>query len=294
MNKLVLVLAAAFSAASFADEVDGMVAIVGTTPVLKSDVIDAMRGSDVSDMSRFDEFRNKLIERRLILLAASDSKMTMQEWLVDNRVGEIIRDNFAGDRNKLIEALARQKIPFSEWRRHLKEEMIVSAMRWQVVASNAKASPRAMRKEYADHPERYKTAMKASLSVILLKPEDASMKDEVDKALQTSSFEDVAKKYSVDIHAADGGLWKDVDIEQAFRPEICEAFASVKEGETTPWIELDGWNFLLRKNSETGVRAQSFAEAYDAIERNVKEAEAARLHREWIDRLKKRYYIRMF
>ena len=84
----------------FALEVDGVAAQVGTETILRSDVYNEMRRQGLSDSSRYIEVRNEMIERKLVAKAAQDSKMQMQDWVVENRVREIINRAFGGDRNK--------------------------------------------------------------------------------------------------------------------------------------------------------------------------------------------------
>ena len=289
---LAATLFAAFAA--FADEIDGVAARVGSSVILKSDVLTEMRrvgaGSD-----RYDEIREEMIERELILRAAIESKLQMQEWVVENRLREIVDRAFGGDRNKLMEALAKDKVAYPEWRQRIKDDMLVAAMRWQVVDKNIQATPAAMREEYAAHPERYIADRRVTVSAILLGPGDAAKYEEIDAALKDgASFADLAKKYSVDAKAGEGGQWKDVKPEEVFRPEICDEIAKMPKGTMSKWIELDGWKFLLRKDNETGGDTMSFADAYDAVAANVKDAEAKRLYEDWVNRLKRASYIKVY
>ena len=154
MRRLVLALAAA-ALPAIAVEIDGVAAKVGSETILRSDVAEEMRRMGLRDPSRFDEVRNEIIDRKLILKAAVESKMTIQDWVVENRMREIIDTAFGGDRNKLIETLGRQRISYPEWQARMKEDMVVSAMRWNVVDKNVSASPAAIRAEFEAHPERY-------------------------------------------------------------------------------------------------------------------------------------------
>ena len=291
MKEIAAAAVAAMAAALFAVDVDGIVATVDSQPILRSDVLAEMRRDGIEDESKFTEVRNALIDRRLILKAAKESKMTMQEWVIDNRVREIVENAFGGDRNQLVATLARQKMPYSEWRNRIKEDMVVAAMRWNVVEKNVTAAPAEMRAEYREHPERYSTMGKVTVSVILLKPSDSELKGEVEKALKSEDFAEVAKAYSADSHAVEGGVWKDVIPAEVFRPEICEEIAKMPKATLSRWIELDGWNFLIRKDDESGSTPRTFAEAYADIESNVKDAKAAKLYEEWIERLRDEAYI---
>ena len=273
--------------------VDGIAAKVDSSVILRSEVVNELRRMG-ADATRFTEVRNDMIDRRLILKAAAASKLTMQDWVVENRVREIIARVFGGDRNKLMETLARQKISYTEWRERMREDLIVSAMRWQVVDKNVTASPAEMKEEYASHPERYALDRKVTVSVILLKPEDAAKKAEVDAALKNEPFADVARRYSADVNASKGGVWKDVNPEESFRSEVCAEIEKMPKGTISKWIDLDGWSFLLRKDDETEPRPRTFAEAYDDIEANVKEARARQIYENWIERLRAEAYIKVF
>ena len=278
---------------ALAVEVDGVAAQVGSQTILKSDVYEEMRRGHM-DPSMYNYARNELIDRKLILKAAQDSKMTMQEWVVENRIREIVQKSFDGDRNKLMDTLAKQRISYPEWRQKMKDDMIVGAMRWQIVDKNVDATPGDMREEYKRHPERYGEGGKVTVSVILLKPDDVAKRDEVSAAIRTNDFAEVAKKFSADSHASEGGVWKDIDPKDCFREEVCEEIAKMPKGTMSRWLELDGWSFLLRKDAETPAKKLSFADAYDQIDANVREQKAKKLYLDWIARLRAASYIKVY
>ena len=280
--------------AAFAEEIDAIAARVGSSVILRSDVVGEMRRGGLA-ADKYREVLDEMIERDLILKAANESKLQMQDWVVENRVREIVEHAFGGDRNKLMSALAKDQVSYPEWRQRLKDDMIVGAMRWQVVDKNLAASPSQMREEYAAHPERYMADRRVTVSAILLGPSDAGKTAEIDEALRSGTdFSVLARKYSADAKAKDGGQWKDVKPEDVFRPEICAEIAKMPKGTMSQWIELDGWKFLLRKDDETGGGKSSFAEAYDTIAAKVKNDQAKRLYDAWIARLKEASYIKIY
>ena len=293
LKRGLVIFAAAFGGVCNAVEVDGMAAQVDTATILKSDIVAEMRRAGLP-ADRYKAVLEEMIERKLILKAAKESKMTIQDWVVENRIRDIITRAFDGDRNRLMESLAQQKVSYPEWRQRLLDDMIVGAMRWQIVDKTVAASPAAMRAEFANNPERYMAGGRTTVSVILLKPEDAGKRDEVLALLKEKPFSEVAKEYSADTHASEGGVWTDVVPSDEFRPEVCNALAALGKGETSEWIDLDGWSFLLRKEDESETRSMTFAEAYDRIEANVREESAAKIYAEWIDRLKAKAYIKVF
>ena len=276
-----------------AAEVDGVAARVGKETILKSDIVLEMRRMN-APASAYVEVRNQMIDRKLILNAAAEAKVTMQEWVIESRIREMIDRAFGGDRNKLMDTLAKQKVSYPDWRSRMKDDMIVAAMRWNVIDKNVVARPADMRREFEEHPDRYVTGGRTTVAVILLKPDDAARRDDVSAALATNDFATVAKAWSADSHAAQGGVWKDIVPADVFKPEICTEIAAMPCGTISRWIELDGWSFLLKKLDETPGKARTFEEAYSDIETNVREAEAKSAYDAWLERLRSETYIKVY
>lgn len=293
MKKALIALAAVGMAfGAMAEEVDGIVAQVGDTTILRSEVLRRMRPFGMPVNEDYDKLLQQIIEEKLILKAATLAKMTLQDWVIDNRIREITEKSFGGDRNKLIEALAAEKLPYSDFRQRIKEDLIVTAMRWNAIDKFVNPSPAQMRKEFQEHPERYRSPATVTVSVILLREGDD--REAVEEALKSEDFATVARHYSADTHAKDGGLWKDIRPDEVFLPDVCDAIAALKSGETSGWIELGGWAFLVRKESETASTERSFAEAYEDVELNCRIQRSEELYRRWIDILKADTYIKVY
>lgn len=283
MRRLIIALSAAAALPAAAVEVDGVAARVGTETILRSDVAEEMRRMGLRDPSCFEEVRNDMIDRKLILKAAVDAKMTMQDWVVESRIREIVDKSFGGDRNKLIEALGHQRISYPEWHARMKEDMVVSAMRWNVVNKNVSASPAAMRAEFEAHPERYSRPATVSVSVVTLKPEEKDRRSEIS-----------AKLKDVDFLALGAKKYEKVKAEDEFSPELCAEIASLPRGTISRWLEIDGWSFLVRKDDEVSGAAMTFEEAYDKVAEAVKEEAARKAYRDWIERLRAETYVKVF
>lgn len=277
------VVSALLVGAAAAVEIDGIAARVGEDAILRSDVFAEMRRAGASDDSLYPKFLNDLIDRRLILRAAKQAKVTMQDWVVESRVRELVSKSFGGDRNRLVEALARQRQTYPEWHARTREDMIVGAMRWNVVDKNVSASPAALRREFRENRSRYVRDHRVTVTAIFLKPEERGRREEISAALKEKTFEELgARKY------------EDVKPEEAFKPEIAAEIARMPKGGVSKWLEIDGWSFLLRKDDETQGKALSFEEAYDDVVASVREAEARRLYLDWIRRLRSEAYVKTY
>ena len=292
--KLVVAVAIVAGATTLpAVEVDGIAAKVGADNILKSEVMMELRRMRLPD-NEYPRVLQDLIDRRLIVKAAGEAKMTMQEWVIEGRIRDIITKSFGGDRNKLMETLSAQKVSYPEWHQRMKEDMIVSAMRWNVIDKNAVVSPSALRKEFNDHRDRYDKPAKVTLSVILLNPESITNRVTISSLLRERDFEDLAKEYSADIHAAEGGIWKEIVPGDVFKPEICAEIAKMPKGTISHWIELDGWSYLLKKIDEIESVRVTFADAYEAIEGNLREEMARKAYDDWLARLREETFIKIY
>ena len=316
MKKLQFLMIIMATAAAQGAVMDGLAAKVDNECITIGDVLAEVRRNPSAregfvaagrDRAKLDVLYRKtidaLIDRKLILKAAADKKMDMQEWVVDNRVREIIKDNFNGDRNELEAELQKSNTPFEEWRNVIKEDLIIAGMRYQMVEKYVQnVSPAAMREEYENHRSRYADESKTTVSVILLRlasDGQPSVKERAGTILKRLSAPDadfaaLAREYSSDSHAKDGGMWKDVKPEEAFRPEIAEAIAALKVGEHSKLVDLDGWGFIVKKDAETVSKQLSFAEAYDKIARNIRRARSAEAYEAWLKRLRDEAFIKTY
>ena len=181
MRKLFFVFAAAVSAAVSAAKLDGIAARVDSNVITVGDVMEEIRrnpdigkraasGNEDEMKALFKAALDNLIERRLILKAAAQKQVEILEWVIDNQLREIVNRSFGGDMNKLQEEMTRSKVPMSEYRNTVKEDILVRGMRQQMIEQFVTASPATMKKEYADHPEKYRQEGKVTVRVILLKP----------------------------------------------------------------------------------------------------------------------------
>ena len=315
MKKATLALSALFAAAAGAAMLDGVAAKVNDIVITVGDVMTEINrnpntrkyfaSSKPEDAAKlYSEALDTLIDNKLILRSAADKKMEMQEWVVDNRIREIVKDGFDGDMNKLTAALAQSRVALSDWRNTIRDSMIIQAMRYQIIEKNLQATPAAMHKEYEAHRDRYVKEPKTTVSVILLRPPRADDKDTpsvttrgeelLARLEKGENFADLARVYSADSHAKEGGQWKDVKPDEAFRPEIAEAIAKLKVGEFSNLVNLDGWGFIVRKDAETVGKQLTFAEAYDEIARRVKADAAKAEYEAWMKRLRAESFVKKY
>jgi parvulin-like peptidyl-prolyl isomerase len=291
---------------------DGVAAYVNESKITIAEVMNEVRRQPIDQVpegEREQRLREMyqlavvgMIDRRLILDAAKKQKVQLQPWAVNARVREILVNNFDNDEAKLNVVLADRKITKEEWRQTLEQDLLLSAMRYQNVEKRVNVTPGEVRAEYEANKDRYRTESAVSVSMIVLDPPEKETDETVATRAATiaaaikegKSFADLARKYSKDSKAAMGGSWGKVNPEDVFRKELTEALAKLKAGEVSPLIVLGSYGYILRKDDQQDVRLLTFEEAQSYVESRLKMAKAEQLYKEWITRLRKDSYIRVF
>jgi len=291
---------------------DGVAAYVNSDMITIADVMSEVRRSPWADTApelrekRLRELYtatlNALIDRKLILASAKKAKMELQSWAVDNRIREIVANNFDGDETKLHNLLADRKIALEEWKKNIEEDLMITAMRYQQVEKRVAPTPSEIRAEYEANKGRYQTESAVAVSMIILDPPSQTGDETVEQraakieaALKAgTSFASLAKTYSKDAKAAEGGSWGKVNPEDVFRKEIVEALAKLKPGEVSPLVMLDDYGYIVRKDEQQDSRALTFEEAAPYVESRLRMRQAEKIYKEWTDRLRAEAYIKIF
>lgn len=291
---------------------DGVAAYVNTEMITIAEVMSEVRRSpwaEVSPEMREKRLRelytatlNALIDRKLILAAAQKSKMELQAWAVDNRIREIVANNFEGEHTKLHDLLSERKIAYEDWRKGIEEDLMITAMRYQQVEKRISPTPTEVREEYEANKGRYQTETAVAVSMIILDPPeqegDPSLEDragKIEAALKAgTTFASLAKTFSKDAKAAQGGSWGKVNPEDVFRAEIVEALNRLMPGEVSPVVILDGYGYMVRKDEQQDSRLLTFEEAAPYVESHLRMRLAEKIYKEWTDRLRAEAYIKVF
>lgn len=291
---------------------DGVAAYVNSDMITIAEVMSEVRRSPWAETSA--ELREKrlrelykatldqLINRRLILASAVKSKMQLQTWAVDARIREIVVNNFDGDQTKLHNLLAERKISLEEWKKNLEEDLMITAMRYQQVEKRVAPTPTEVRAEYEANKGRYQTENAVAVSMIILDPPgkegdetvEARAKKIADALAGGTAFASLAKTYSKDAKASAGGSWGKVNPEDVFRKEIVKALNALKPGEVSQLVVLDGYGYIVRKDEQQDSRMLTFEEAAPYVESHLKMRQAEKLYNDWMERLRKEAYIKIF
>ena len=109
-----------------------------------------------------------LIDRQLIIQAFEKDKLQIPPHFVDERVDQVIKENFGGDRHAFIKTMEAQKYTMSKFRDLERQKIIVQAMRAKNVTSNLIIPPGKVEDYYRKHKELFSNKAQVKLRMIMI------------------------------------------------------------------------------------------------------------------------------
>lgn len=242
----------------------------------------------------FPVVRDLIVDRMLILEEYEASGANLPSTYFNARVEEILAEDYGGDEAKLKESLRRAHMTYDAWVKQVREDVIVQAMRQLQVGKKIQVTPRRVKTYFAEHMDDFATETGTRVRTILILPDQgAAAAEEVMAALKAGGdFAELAKRYSADSQAAQGGDWGYVKPEEAFSPVIAEALKKLKVGEYSDILESAGYRFIVQKvDVQRGARPK-LQDVWPQVESAVRAELGRERYREWIEGLRKKAYIR--
>ena len=243
-----------------------------------------------------------LIDRQLIIQAFKKESYQIPDHYVDQRMHEIIMENFGGDRNTFIKTLEAQNFTLGEFKRLETERMIVQAMRGKNVRRDLIASPAKIEAYYKEHRDSFTAKEQVKLRMIMI-PAHANdgnaaaqkaMAEEILKKLAGGAeFDRMAQIYSEDSSRELGGDWGWIERKTLAGPLEKVAF-SLPVGKVSNIIEFSGNFYLLRVEDKHGGTTRSLASVRDEIENKLLQEEAQALQEKWLASLRSKAFIKTF
>jgi parvulin-like peptidyl-prolyl isomerase len=245
------------------------------------------------------ESLEQLLERKLILHEFTAAGYILPESVIDEFVQERMQSAAGGDRVTLTKTLQAQGLTYEKWRQRLREQFIVEQMRLKNVSSELIISPYKIENYYIAHQDDYKMADQVKLRMIVLNTpggtdaaQTKSLAGEIiAKIKEGAAFSEMAAVYSQGRNP--GGDWGWIE-RKVLRTELADVAFSLKPGEMSGVIETPEAFYLMLVEDKRTAHVRPLGEVRDEIERNLLTEERARLQKQWIERLRKKTFIRYF
>jgi len=308
----------AFCSPAFGEEaqvVDGIAAIVNGDVITYSQVraLSAPREKVLRSQLTGKELDSKLLElrqlalkdlidRRLVIQAFKKESYEIPDHIVDERVHQIIRESFGGDRNTFIKTLEAQNYTLGEFKEKETERIMVQAMRSHNVKQNAIISPTKVEDYYKKHRDEFTSKEQIKLRMIMISgqkdtasaPAQKALAEEVlGKLAAGDEFDRTAQVYSEDSTRDNGGDWGWIEHNTLAAP--LEKFAfNMPVGRISNIIDYAGNYYILKVEDKHGGSTKSLAEARSDIEKKLIQDEAQGLQERWIASLRAKAFIKTF
>lgn len=301
-----------------AQVVDGVAGIVNGDVITISQVQELVRGreeairqgyrgQDVMDKIR--ELRlsalKDLIDRQLILQEFKKKEFSIPPYVVDDRVQQVIRQEFGGDRAAFVRTLQAQGFTLTRFKEIEKDKIIVGAMRQANVKEDFIISPVQIQQYYDKNKGNFSTPDQVKLRMIVLREDSGgdvptagskkAMADEIrDKLAAGSPFDRMASMYSEDADTQQtGGDWGWVE-RKTLNEELSKVAFSLEVGKVSPVIQMGGSYYLLFVEDKKPATIKPMSEVRPEIEQNLIQQERIRAQQRWLDTLRSKAYIKIF
>lgn len=295
---------------------DGIAAVVNQEVVTFSQVRELIgqKEKSVRETLRGEELVNKikeirlqavqdLIDRQLILDEFKKSGFQIPEYVVEERVQTIIREEFGGDRSAFLRTLAAQGYTIDRFRKIELDKIIVQAMRSQMTKVNTVIPAAKVQEYYRQNMAEYTTEEEIKLRMLVLKKGDDGagaddgrrrmMQEIREKIAGGAPFEDLARMYSEDPTQEQGGDWGWIN-RKTLNAELTRIAFTLKPGEVSKITTLGGNYYLLYCEARKPGLTTPLKDVQAEIEQRLVQVERQKAQEEWLSKLRKKAYIKVY
>jgi peptidyl-prolyl cis-trans isomerase SurA len=251
-------------------------------------------------LKALNENLEERLRRQLILHEFKAGGYNIPEPILESAVQEEIDKR--GGRERLTKILNARGMTWEKFRQQTRESIILSALRAKNISQEIIISPHKIESYYLANQSDYKLENQVKLRRIMLKNtadgRDAAatrqLAGEIRAKVKTgSAFSEMASMYTELDDKREGGLWGWLET-SALNTNIVSAVSSLKPGEVSDVIELGNAHYLFLLEDKRTAHHKPLNEVRDEIEANLLKEERDRLEKQWIERLKKKTFVRYF
>jgi peptidyl-prolyl cis-trans isomerase SurA len=239
-----------------------------------------------------------LVDNQLILQEFNKNKFTLPDYVVEEQVQARIKEQFGGDRAAFIRTLEAQGMSMDRFRKMVRDEIIVQAMRQRSVKDDTIISPEKIEEYYKQNIATYSTPEQVHLRMIVINKNGESgkrMAEELrQKALGGADFDKLAQMYSEDPDTQNnGGDWGWID-KKTLNENLTQIAFSLKPGDVSEVTELAGSYYLLYVQEKKAGTTKSLQEVHDDIENKLLEDQRQKAQEKWLAGLREKAFIKIY
>jgi peptidyl-prolyl cis-trans isomerase SurA len=318
---LIFTFSLALSAQAQQSEViDGIAAVVNGDVITYSDVREVIagrermlrasyRGPEVE--ARIKEMRlgalKDLIDRQLIIQEFRKKEKegaTIPEYMIDDRIKTIVREEFGGERSAFVRTLKSQGYTITRFKEVERDKIIVQAMSQAFVKQDFAISPTQVQNYYDKHKVDYSLPEKIKLRMIVLREGDSEMgpaggkkvvADEIRaKLVSGTDFGSMAQMYTEDSDTQKTeGDWGWIE-RKTLSEELAKHAFALPVGKVSEVIQLGNSYYIMMVEARQNASVKAIGEVRDEIEQNLMNQERNKERQRWLDTLRQNAYIKIY
>lgn len=242
---------------------------------------------------------NDLIDRQLIIQEFRTMKASIPAHVVNDRINTIVREEFGGDRRAFLRTIVAQGYTLERLHKMEEEKIIVQAMRSREVKSDPIIPAGSVESYYREHRQEWTTNDEVKLRMIKIsgggEPEKKlkMMKEIRGKVVGGADFGDLARIYSDDSTQDKNGDWGWVK-RGDLAPDMERIAFAQSVGKPSEIVTLNGNFYLLLVEEKKAGVSKPLKELRDEIERRLLQQERQKMQQGWIERLRKKAFIKIY
>jgi peptidyl-prolyl cis-trans isomerase SurA len=246
---------------------------------------------------------NDLVNRQLILQEFKKKEFKIPDYIVEQQLAGIIKDEFGGDRQAFMRTLTAQGYSMNRFRDMEKDKITVQVMRQNNVKGAFAPTPTEIEAYYNANKKEFATPEQVKLRMIVLNSDPLvsdsaastkQMAEEIrEKAKQGADFATLAKTYSMDGTAENGGDWGWVD-EKTLNQDLTKAAFALAPKEVSPCIQIGDSYYILYCEEKKTANFIPIAEVRDGISKKLEQVQRQKATQHWLDGLREKAYIKVY
>jgi peptidyl-prolyl cis-trans isomerase SurA len=248
----------------------------------------------------FKESLDQSIERQLILRDFISAGYNLPESVIDEVVQREIKASF-GDRATLTKTLQARGITYEKWRQQARERFLVNQLRLKNIYQETVISPYKIENYYNEHKTAYQVEDQVKLRMITLNKGDEDeteaarglAQEILTKLKAGAAFSEMATIYSQGAQRSQGGDWGWAE-RKTLRSELADVAFKLKPGELSEVVETPQALFIMLVEDQRISHSRPIAEVREEIEQALLKLERDRLQKKYVEKLRKKTFVRQF
>lgn len=242
---------------------------------------------------------NDLIDRQLILQEFKKQKFQIPDYFINDRVNTIVREEFGGDRQAFVRTIEAQGYSLDRFKETERDKIIVQEMTRSAVKQNVIVPEAQLLEFYQKHLEEFSTSEELKLRMIAIKKGEQTaskrrLTEEIRaKVMDGAEFGEMAHMYSDHNTQEQNGDWGWID-KKTLNEELTKAAFALKAGEVSRVLDIGDTYYVLFAEAKKAGTRRPFKEVRDDIEKRMIQLERQKLRQEWVERLRKKAFIKMY